>query len=730
MSRTRSMRLRATTALFFGLLAIGAVGRVNSVSRVLAHGGFEVEASFAGKEFVKPDERIEFHLSRALAPDEGSPAVFIGDTDITQLLAKAEKTLSYTPRLLPLPAGATQVRFFLVSPAGEWKQVAEFLLRVDTQKQQVAPATESSPVAQRAKDGKNGSWGFDTFEFKPSLTINVKAQSAVLFFPTTNRPDRINFLDFALQGNVQSNFKRGAVSSQSQFDFVGTSNQREALRFGDRGMNAPQFDLSSYLTQFQLGKVKVTLGHSSYGSNRYLINSFSSRGVTVTVPVGKRADFSLTAMNGTSIVGWNNFFGVNRQKHQILSGTLGLELLKKRPGALRVELGLLRGSLLPLTNFNQNNLTDAERSYGLGFRVVATDAAQRLRLDVGYGRSRFGNPADPFLNRGFNVVPVRETAKNARYLDVSYQVLKDVALTKEKKVNLSFTFRHNRVDPLFRSVAASAQADRLDNQLEVSGNVGEVNAAASYNGANDNLDDIRSILKTLSRRSGFQINGPSTALFGKPSSFSKWLPKLAYTLDRTHAFGAFLPVGGGFSDSHVPDQASTNQSFSADWQFTRFRFGYRLNQSFQDNRQTGRQNADFRNLINSFSGGWTPHRRFNLNIDLSSERARSIETGRLDNALRAGFSFNLETTKKSTLSATVSSAFAGDAANTNRSRNADLDLQWSWRFGVEKDHYRKVQGQFFARYANRYASARDNLFFFNNLTKVQTMSAGLSFTFF
>jgi hypothetical protein len=74
--------------------------------------------------------------------------------------------------------------------------------------------------------------------------------------------------------------------------------------------------------------------------------------------------------------------------------------------------------------------------------------------------------------------------------------------------------------------------------------------------------------------------------------------------------------------------------------------------------------------------------------------------------------------------------FAGDAANTNRSRNADLDVQWSWRFGAGNAEYRKVQGQFFVRYANRYARATDNLFLFHNITKMQTASAGLSFTFF
>ncbi|MGI9065869.1 MAG: hypothetical protein ACR2HX_05620, partial [Pyrinomonadaceae bacterium] len=180
-----------------------------------------------------------------------------------------------------------------------------------------------------------------------------------------------------------------------------------------------------------------------------------------------------------------------------------------------------------------------------------------------------------------------------------------------------------------------------------------------------------------------------------------------------------------------PDQASTNQTGSAEWSRSKWRFSYRVNESFQDNRQPGRERADIRNLVHSFGAGVTPSQRFNINVDLSSERATSLETAQVDKNFRAGVNFSIQTTKKSALAATISSAFGGDNGNRRSSRNADLDVQWSMRFSIyEKERWKKVQGQFFARYANRYASARDNIFFFNNLTKIQTVSTGLSFTFF
>ncbi|MDQ3472113.1 MAG: hypothetical protein M3447_00100 [Acidobacteriota bacterium] len=680
----------------------------------------KIRAGFERKGPVNPTERIALHLSRPLAAEEGSLAIFVSQSDLTSLFTASANSLNYSSQALPLPPGKNPLIVYLVSPSGEWNEIARFALRV--KKQNAATSNETG-------NGRSP-FGFDQLEFLPSLTVNIKAQSALLFFPQTERPGRINSVDFAFQGSLQTNLSRGDFKSQNQFDFVGTTVQNEALRFGEKNNDAPQLDLSSYLMQFQVKKLKVLLGHHSYGSNRYLIDGFSSRGINVSIPLTSRFDLSFNAANGTSIVGWDNFSGLSKRKHNVVAGTLGYEVFPEHPGWLRFEAAVLRGSLLPLNNFNERTLTDAETSNGFGGRVVATDSQGRLRLEVGYGRSRFGNPADPLLNQGFSVVPVRETTRDALYLELSYQLLKDLTVTTNRKANLSFTFRHNRVDPLFRSVAVSTQADRLDNQAELTFSLGDISATLGHNRLNDNLDDVPSILKTLTRRSGLNVGVPVATFFTKDNPISTWLPRLSYNYERTHAFGAFLPINSDFALTHVPDQASTNHGFNAEWQRDKLRFGYRLSRSHQDNRQVGRERADFQTLVNSFNVGITPHRRFELNFDLSSERASNLEMNRLDRTMRATVSSTLQTTKKSTLAATISSAFASDAANTSRSRNADLDLQWSWRFAWDRDKYRKVQGQFFIRYANRYARATDNIFVFTNLTKLQTMSAGLSFTFF
>ena len=180
--------------------------------------------------------------------------------------------------------------------------------------------------------------------------------------------------DLTFQSSLQTDLARGDFSYQNQLDVVGTTFQKEALRFGERNNDAPQIDLSSYLMQFQVKKVKVVLGHHSFGRNRYLIQDFSSRGINVTLPMTSSIDLSFNATNGTSIVGWNNFTGLSRRKHKVIAGNLGYEFFSKHPGWLRFEVGMLRGSLLPENNFNRRALTDSEDSRGLGFRFVATDS--------------------------------------------------------------------------------------------------------------------------------------------------------------------------------------------------------------------------------------------------------------------------------------------------------------------------------------------------------------------
>jgi hypothetical protein len=677
---------------------------------------------------VEPTFVITFTPSRPLQVTEGRLAVLIGDMDITNLLTPTGDGLSYSPRILPLPAGESPVKVFLVTLSDEWLEVSQFTIRVKAQ------AQPSSADAARPTSANK-------YKFTPSLTLGVKSQMAERHFPESNRPARPTFSDMTMQASLKSEMTNNWFGNQTQFDLVGSSFQKEALRFSSLGDKAPNVDLSSYLMQFQLSKTKFQVGHVTFGTNRHLINSYGSRGVTLLLPINKHADFSLAAMNGSSVVGWSNFFGLDRRKHQVLSATLGFEFIGDRPGGLRLEAGAMHGSLQPISGFNQGVINDAEQSKGGSLRLLASDKTQRFKLDAGFTRSLFNNPADPLLNQNQTVVPVKETTRSARYLDASVALLKDLKLGEKKTANLTVNVRHERVDPLFRSVAAPTQADRRQNEVELTGAIGEITVTASHQQFNDNLADIPSLLKTQSRRYAAAVSIPLASLWPDQSNQANqggrpaWLPRLTYAMNRIHQFGQFSPallINAGFNDpSQIPDQVSSNHDAGAEWQFSKWRLAYRFNQSYQDNRQQGRALADLRNQIHGVALGLTPRPAFDFNFDLNIEDAKSFETARIDRTLRAGLNTNWRMTPRMTINVTASNTLAGDIARIiTRNRNTEFDMQWSYQFTHGESGWRKVQGQFFIRYADRYARTRDFIFGLDSLTRLKTLNGGINFVFF
>ncbi len=727
-----------------------------------------VTGDFTEKESVAPSEPIELRLSRPLQPSEGRLAVVVGESDLTALFAATETSLRYGPGALPLPAGETAVAVYLAATDGEWKEVARLPLRVvarSTGAPDAAPVDRAEETANAGGAQTTGSaaqpdasrrFGFDKLDFTPSLNLGLKSQFAETHSPDANRPARPRFTDATVQGSLKSEMARGSFNMQSQYDIVGSSFRSEALRFADLGERALKVDLSNYVTQLQFGKNKFVSGHTTYGAHRHLVNNFASRGLTLTFPLTGRADFSLAAMNSTSITGFGNFFGLANRRHRTFGGIFGFEVFKDRPGGLRFEAGLLDAWFQPRVNVNQGNINDTERSRGLSARVLLKDKTERVRLDAGFTRSQFVNPEDPLLNQGASVVPSRQVTRNGRYADASFDLLKNFAFAKPnntnrnadgaqadqnaqnalepKKFNLTLNVRHERVDPLFKSIGANTQADLDQNQVELVGSFGELTFTAAHTRFNDNLAGIQTILRTNTRRSSFAASTPLQGLFRKrpTSQPNPYFPRIGYTLERVRAFADFIPIGGGFdAPGAIPDQANIVQSFISEWQFKEVRLGYRLNHSLQDNRAAGRERADLQNFTHNTTFGWNPLATLDLNVEVNFEDANNREQAASDRTLRFGFTANWQATARQAFNTTFSTIGAGDLARTNNSRNIEFDLQWNYRLARESENrFRKFQTVYFIRYSNRFARARNFLENVNALTKLQTFNTGLNFIFF
>ena len=693
-------------------------------------------ANFSGRQ-VEPNSTIELGLNRNLSEADGRIAILVGDTDFTSLFVSEGSALVYRPTIFPLPIGENVLSVYLIDNSGSWKPLAEFPLSVSEKAIEAgtkkSPEDRSIPSDEATYEEPVPSEGSFKIEFTPSVSLNIKSQNQTLSFPDDTEPERNPYTDLAGQASLNFKISKRNWVFNSQFELAGSSFRQEALRFGSLQNKAPRIDLSSYLIEFGKGRFKFNLGHVSFGSNRHLINSFSSRGFSVTVPVGKQNEVSFSAANGSSIVGYGNFLGIRRKKHSVVSGTFAREFFRERPGSLRFEFSVMRGSLLPLSNFNQGEINDAEKSLGFGFRVAGTDKKQRLRYEAGFARSKFTNPSDPFLEQDFEVTEIRPETKNARYGEVSFDFLQGLKLWGEKKLRLTGTFRHEEIQPLFRSIGAFSQADRRKFQFEVTGGIGEINFGFGNLGERDNLDDIASILKTLTRRNNTNVSIPLNSFFTGEKPI-KWLPTLSYTFDLTHQYGAFLPTAGLFSSpSHVPNQKSYNQAINAQWTISdKITIGYVHSRAFQDNRQQGRANADLATASNGVTLNYRPLQSLGLDIDFARERQKSFEQQRIDKTFRLGTRANWTTPflKNSVFSGGFSVTLAGDAGNLNDTRNGELDAQWAYNFNFGEKKFKKMSGQFFIRFASRYGDSIDRQFFFNSINKAQTLNAGLTLNLF
>ncbi len=688
-----------------------------------------ITANFTGRELT-PTDRIELTLDRPLQSAEGRFAIFIGTTDASALFSNGSLSLSYTPSISPLPVGESMLTVYLIEPDGNWKMLAEFPMKVRTAAEISEPTSASSPDAPVNGTASPGDSSSAQIEFTPTISINIKGQNQTRTFPRESAPERNPFTDVDGQSSLEFKVTKRNWVFSNKFDFVGFAARQNALRFGELKDEAPMIDLSSYLIELTRKQFKLNLGHVSFGSNRHLINSFSSRGITVTVPAGTQNELSFAAMNGTSIVGYDNFVGVTRRKHNVLSTSFAREFFKERPNGLRVEFSVMRGSLLPLTNLNQGAVNDAEKSLGFGFRVLGSDTKQRLRYETGITRSRFTNPVDPQLEQGQTVVAVKETWRTARFAEISFDFIQGIKLWKEKKLKLTGTYRHEEVEPLFRSIGASTQADKHQNQFEVSASFGEMSFVYGNLRDRDNLAAIASILKTLNRRNNMSFAIPLNSFF-TPAKPRKWLPQVSYTYDHLHQFGAAIPGNSDFNDpSQIPDQHSYAQAFNAQWQISdRLGFGYKHTRAFQDNRQPGRERADFRSSVHGITLATKPTSDIDLNLDFTREQQANLEQLRIDQTFRIGTRAVWRTPfiKNSAFSANLSTTVAGDTGNFNDARNVEFDVQWAYRFTLGKKKFRKLDTQFFIRYANRYGSTVDRLLFANAFNKTEAFNFGLSF---
>ena len=652
-------------------------------------------------EWISSFQTLEFILSRPLTPGEHLELV-AGTTDVSDLCTVHGDTLVYQPRAVSLPPGPLSVTLSLITQ-GTWEQVATFSVNVLT-----ATALEKASII-------------------PSLSIANKGQPAEDHFPDGIAGGRGTFQELNGQFGMKIEAERVGFQAGLGFNFVGVSYRQEALRFAEKNEDAAKIDLSSYLLDLRTGGGALLLGHFMHGRERHLLNGFTSRGISASIVVAPYADFSAAAMNATNIVGWDNLSGLDNPLHRVYSGTLGLEILPSTPGTVRIEASYARGSQLPISNFNQGQITDAEKSEGGAIRLQLADPGRNITLDAGLAKARFTNPPNPFAPEEAGIVPTEPTTRQARYADITWDVLRDGTLFSVLPARLSLGFRHERVDPLYRAVGVSVRSDNLQNIYEMRGGIGPLQADVTHLQSEDNLDGLASVLKTLSRQTGTNISFVPSLLSG---ALPSWIPALAYGRNRTHQFGASTPTNSDFTETRVPDQVTTTQTASVECQVSVLRAGYRGTHTLQDNRQAGRENADAVNRTHGLALSISPLQQLAMTIEGSLESLESLETNTIVRTKRVGLGLSalLLPGVSTVLNGSFSSSENDDGSNTQE--QASYSLEASYAFDLTSSFVFKWRGQLFMRYAWNEAVTSNALFDLHSLTRAWVITTGVSFNFF
>ncbi len=653
-------------------------------------------------EWVTRYAPLDFILSRPLEVGEHL-ALVVGTMDVTNLCTVRGDTLSYHPDAVSLPGGAVTVSTYLVSQDGAWNAVGSFTLNVLTK------------------------IGFEKTLLAPSVSLTTRGQVAEGHFPDSNAPTRESGQELNGQLELKADVERSGVSAALGLNIVGVSFRQEALRFGERGEDAPKIDLASYAVETRTGRTVLSAGHISHGRSRHLLNNFTSRGVSATTSIGPVVDLSGSVLNGTNIVGWDNIIGLRSPGHRLYSGTLGLEVLPHIPGTVRIEGSYVYGSQEPLNNFNQAQVNDAEKSNGGSVRVLLSDPGRTVSVDAGFTKTRFTNPADLLLSQGVDIVPVEETTRQARYADVTWDVFQDGRLLGGLPARLNLAFRHERVDPLYRAVGASVRSDILQNTYELHGGVGPLQVDLTHLRSEDNLADIESVLKSKTRQTGANVALSPSAV---PGLLPAWMPGLSYGLHSTHQFGVSTPTNSEFTPDRVPDQVTTTHSASIDWQGESLRVGYRGTYTTQDNRQTGSENTDIVNRTNGLTLSISPVTAISITLEGSLESIENTGTGATLRNRRVGATCLAQLFSGATTSLSGSLSTVEPDDGSSHQRQASFSLETSYGFDLSSSFVFGWRGQMFVRYSWSEFVSRDGVFNLDTHTRAWTVNTGISINLF
>ncbi len=677
-------------------------------------------------------------------------AVFLGDTDVTAKIKIEGQELVYQSNLLPLPVGEQPLTIYLTKSADNWEILATFLVKIEpaitqsptTPGKDSTPATAQSPSSLPGKDSTSPSTApspssppENIFTVKPKFTANLKSQLFEKRTADAGASQRPSALDLSFTGGLSSKYKSGSTTIDGSFNVVGSTFQPDALRFNQLQGRASQFDLSEYIVDLTDTDNKFSIGHVCVGNHPLLFHNLCTRGLSGKVQLNDFADVSIGRVNTTKIVGFENILGLDRSANSLTGASLGLRVMNNAADGVRLETTLFGGSRLPEAGFDVGEVVDAEESNGIGWRLTGTNDTGRWKADAGFARSTFTNIAanDPQLTGGLNVVPLQSVTKNAWYAETNYELLKDLPLDAKRKLSLNANLRVEQADPQFGTIGATVNADRLQTQYGLNAKIAGATVQLQQTNFEDNIVNIPNLLKTKNRSTVVGLTFPLQSFLEIKNQL---LPTISYNYQQTAQLGSIAAaLNGGFNQSsQIPDQSNAIHKLGLSWDTPDLVFNYKFSSSFDDNRQLGRETADFRRLNHQVSVDLKPTPQFRLNLGYNFTNSLNVEQNltRFTNSPTIGASWEFR--PDTTLAFNYNRNSDTDSRRESATDENGLELLLTWNFrsnflvgGASQNENRENPGSVFLRYGRQSAQNRSGII--NTDKTVDIINAGVSWSF-
>lgn len=656
-------------------------------------------AQSQAQTWLEHNQPFEFKVPQA---DAATPLYFfINNTDVTELVsAMGEGRFRYNSTLVPLPSGEIELVVYS-GLQGNWQQIHSEPMNVLTPK------------------------GFERANLAVSGSVSVDSQWDADATGDIAPPEEEQFHNGNLQLAFASEHERGNFNLETGANVVGVSKQENALRYGEDGERAPKVDLSDYIVSAKKGRLKLALGHITYGNNPLLLNGLSNRGVNGGYKIMPWLDIGFTQQSGSALAGWDNFLGVANSKHRISAGSIGVELPTSMPGRLRIEYTWVNGQTESKSDFGAGQVTDVEKQSGWGITLDTGWFDERLTATVAWAKSRFSNPLDEaLLSNEFGETPVevRETSDTAWQFQVAYELLRDSS--PERPFSATLSWQKQRADAQYRALAAFPSADNLSEQFRARGRLYAANWQLQHGTSEDNVDNIANLLKTRTRDNQASVELDLKQLF---TTSHAALPKANVRLQQMHQYALNKPNSDDSDfngDSHLPDQMNDLLDLSLDWSLGNFSLGYAWSQSKQDNRQPGREEADFDRLNHALNGSANLFDSVSLNLSIG--RAKNLDkeqqtefynrNGSLTVVWQMGSDWSLDT------GYSLNRDFTSLGSSESQSTAVHLGLSQNWTLGG-------ISGQWNLRYAEQRNRSLDTTFDFDSRAENWAITSGLSIQF-